>query len=84
MDKKPKSLPSIETLKRDEATRKNIPTAEYHSVMAKEQQSPVAASTDTPRKWCVIGTCRKPTFCGGPLGPFTPSAFPYDVSIKIV
>lgn len=32
---------SIETLKHDDATRKNIPTAEYQSVMKKEEQSPV-------------------------------------------
>lgn len=31
---------TIETLTHDEATRKNIPTAEYQSVMAKEQQVP--------------------------------------------
>ena len=31
---------TIETLKHDEATRKNIPTAEYQSVMAKEEQAP--------------------------------------------
>lgn len=32
---------SVETLKHDDAKRKNIPTAEYQSVMKKEQQSPV-------------------------------------------
>jgi adenine-specific DNA-methyltransferase len=32
---------SVETLKHEEATRKNIPTAEYQSVMKKDQQSPV-------------------------------------------
>src|SRR5215211_6894130 len=32
---------SVETLKHDEATRKNIPTAEYQSVLQKEQQNPV-------------------------------------------
>ncbi|MHB1678132.1 MAG: site-specific DNA-methyltransferase [Sulfuriferula sp.] len=32
---------TVETLKHDEATRKNIPTAEYQSVMQKEEQSPV-------------------------------------------
>jgi adenine-specific DNA-methyltransferase len=31
---------SIETLKHDEAKRKNIPTAEYQSVLEKEQQAP--------------------------------------------
>src|SRR5215218_7901582 len=32
---------SVETLKHDKASRKNIPTAEYQSVMAKDEQSPV-------------------------------------------
>ena len=32
---------SVETLKHDEATRKNIPTAEYQSVMQKDEQSPM-------------------------------------------
>jgi hypothetical protein len=32
---------SVETLTHDEATRKNIPTAEFQSVMAKEHQSPI-------------------------------------------
>jgi adenine-specific DNA-methyltransferase len=32
---------SVQTLKHDEATRKNIPTAEYQSVMEREQQSPI-------------------------------------------
>src|SRR5271166_6221034 len=31
---------SVETLKHDEAKRKNIPTAEYQSVLEKEQQDP--------------------------------------------
>ena len=41
MAKAPKSKLSVETLKHDDATRKNIPTAEYQSVMQKEEQSPV-------------------------------------------
>ncbi len=32
---------TVEALKHDDATRKNIPTAEYQSVMKKEEQSPV-------------------------------------------
>ena len=32
---------SVETLKHDEATRKNIPTAEYQSVLRQEEQHPV-------------------------------------------
>ncbi|MGB4979069.1 MAG: site-specific DNA-methyltransferase, partial [Anaerolineae bacterium] len=32
---------SVETLKHDEATRRNIPTAEYQSVLKQEEQSPL-------------------------------------------
>jgi adenine-specific DNA-methyltransferase len=32
---------TVEALKHEEARRKNIPTVEYHSVMQKEEQSPV-------------------------------------------
>lgn len=32
---------TVETLRHDEATRKNFPTAEYQSVIEKEQESPV-------------------------------------------
>ena len=31
----------VETLNHDEATRKNIPTAEYQSVMAEDEKNPV-------------------------------------------
>jgi adenine-specific DNA-methyltransferase len=41
MAKKPPSKLTVEALKHDEATRKNIPTAEYQSVMQKEEQSPI-------------------------------------------
>ena len=41
MAKKPTSKLTVEALKHDEATRKNIPTAEYQSVMQKEEQSPI-------------------------------------------
>ncbi|MGZ8907593.1 MAG: site-specific DNA-methyltransferase, partial [Methylobacter sp.] len=40
MAKNPNNL-TVETLKHDEATRKNIPTAEYQSVMAKDEQNPI-------------------------------------------
>jgi adenine-specific DNA-methyltransferase len=33
------SKKTVKTLTHDEASRKNIPTAEYQSVMAKEQQT---------------------------------------------
>ena len=32
---------SVETITHDDATRKNIPAAEYQSVMAKDEQSPI-------------------------------------------
>ncbi len=32
---------SVETLTHEEANRKNIPTAEYHSMMRKDEQSPI-------------------------------------------
>ena len=41
MAKKPKTPLTVEALKHDEATRKNIPTAEYQSVMQKEESEPV-------------------------------------------
>ncbi len=40
-DSPPKPPISVETLNHDGATRKNIPTAEYQSVMAKDEQKPV-------------------------------------------
>jgi adenine-specific DNA-methyltransferase len=40
MAKKPAASKSVETLKHDEAKRKNIPTAEFQSVLEKEQQDP--------------------------------------------
>lgn len=39
--KQPKAPLTVETLKHIEPTRKNIPTAEYQSVMAKDEQKPV-------------------------------------------
>ncbi|MGA8148228.1 MAG: site-specific DNA-methyltransferase [Gallionellaceae bacterium] len=41
MAKKPKTPLTVESLKHDEATRKNIPTAEYQSVMQKAELTPV-------------------------------------------
>jgi adenine-specific DNA-methyltransferase len=40
MARKPKAPIAVETLKHEEATRKNIPTAEYQPVLEKEQQEP--------------------------------------------
>lgn len=44
MAKKPKAPKQIANLKHAEAKRKNIPTAEYQSVMQKEEQAPVRVS----------------------------------------
>ena len=41
MAKKNSTGKTVEALKHDEATRKNIPTAEYQSVMQKNEQDPV-------------------------------------------
>jgi adenine-specific DNA-methyltransferase len=41
MAKKSNNPKSVEALKHDEATRKNIPTAEYKSVLQKAEQNPV-------------------------------------------
>ena len=43
MPRKPssKQAKQVETLKHKEDTRKNIPTAEYQSVMAEEEKSPI-------------------------------------------
>ena len=42
--KKPAPKKTVEALKHDEATRKNIPTAEYQSVLQKNEQEPVKVS----------------------------------------
>ena len=44
--KKPKTPLSIEALKHEEATRKNIPTAEYQAVLAKAEQAPVRVAME--------------------------------------
>src|SRR5487761_2032166 len=41
---KPEKKKTVETLTHEEASRKNIPTAEFQSVMQKEEQSPVRVS----------------------------------------
>jgi len=41
MAKKPQTPKSVVTLTHDEAKRKNIPTAEYQSVLQKQEQDPV-------------------------------------------
>ncbi|PSB53912.1 site-specific DNA-methyltransferase [filamentous cyanobacterium Phorm 6] len=42
MPRQPKQPKKVETLKHEEAKRKNIPTAEHQSVMAEEDKSPIA------------------------------------------
>ena len=44
MAKKQGTTKTVEALKHDQAKRKNIPTAEYQSVLQKEEQSPVRIS----------------------------------------
>ena len=44
MPSKKQTLKTIETFTHDEASRKNIPTAEYQSVMRKDEESPVRVS----------------------------------------
>src|SRR6218665_2904354 len=44
----PKAPLVIDTLKHEGATRKNIPTAEYQSVMAKDEQSPTPIAYPRP------------------------------------
>jgi adenine-specific DNA-methyltransferase len=41
MARKPKTPLSVEAIKHGDATRKNIPTAEYQSVLAQDEKSPV-------------------------------------------
>jgi hypothetical protein len=48
MAKAPKTPLSVEALKHFEATRKNIPTAEYQSVMQKNEQAPVRIAYERP------------------------------------
>jgi adenine-specific DNA-methyltransferase len=44
--KKTKTAISVEALKHEEATRKNIPTAEYQAVLAKTEQAPVRVAME--------------------------------------
>jgi len=39
---------TVETLTHEEATRKNIPTAEYQAVMQKEEQAPIRVAYERP------------------------------------
>lgn len=44
--RKPKTPISVEALKHEEATRKNIPTAEYQAVLARAEQAPVRVAIE--------------------------------------
>jgi adenine-specific DNA-methyltransferase len=46
--KKKKNTKTVETLTHDETSRKNIPTAEYQSVMYKEEQSSIRVAYGRP------------------------------------
>ena len=48
--KKTKTPISVEALKHEEATRKNIPTAEYQAVLAKAEQAPVRVAMERRNK----------------------------------
>ena len=50
MARKPKTPLSVEALKHDEATRKNIPTAEYQSVMIDEHKHPLRVAYERRNK----------------------------------
>lgn len=41
MARTPGKTPKVETLSHGEASRKNIPTAEYQAVMEKDDSSPI-------------------------------------------
>jgi adenine-specific DNA-methyltransferase len=46
MAKKPAMPKTVEVIKHDDARRKNIPTAEYQSVIQKNEQHPVRVAYD--------------------------------------
>ena len=45
--RKPKKPRQVRTLTHEEASRKNIPTAEYQAVMVKDDQNPIERETYT-------------------------------------
>jgi adenine-specific DNA-methyltransferase len=50
MAKKPTVSKTVETIKHDEAKRKNIPTAEYQSVLQKNEQDPIRVAYERRNK----------------------------------
>ena len=53
---KKKTRKRVETLTHEEASRKNIPTAEYQSVLHKEEQDPVRVAYDRRNRDLADGT----------------------------
>ena len=50
MARNPKTPLSVEALRHDDATRKNIPTAEYQSVMIDEHKHPLRVAYERRNK----------------------------------
>jgi adenine-specific DNA-methyltransferase len=48
--KKPKAPLQVETLKHDDATRKNIPTAEYQSILTDVDKAPIRVAYERRNK----------------------------------
>ena len=60
MATKPEKKKTVETLTHEEASRKNIPTAEFQSVMHKKEQSPVRVAYERRNRddtGAVVGQC---------------------------
>src|SRR6218665_2269451 len=68
----PKAPLVIDTLKHEGATRKNIPTAEYQSVMAKDDHTPPPRPPPAHRAGAAL--CRGPPDCRGKFGGRFPAA----------
>jgi hypothetical protein len=54
---------SVETLRHDEATRTNIPTAEFQSVMTNEQKAPVGVRYSRGRATCSSSSASRTSTC---------------------
>jgi len=48
--RKPKAPLQVETLKHDDATRKNIPTAEYQSILTDDDKAPIRVAYERRNK----------------------------------
>ena len=56
-----KTIKTIETLTHDEASRKNIPTAEYQSVMREDEKDPIRVAYE--RRNRELGRIKKQGGC---------------------